>query len=102
MLPVPSAPRPPPSVNQPATDFLDPALILQHPGFYYEAAACCSVRRKETFQAALDAETDAQSVSSQQSSRKMVQTMAYPGTDAPASRSLSSLSSQKLAQPAGM
>lgn len=63
VLPIPSAPRAPPKANQPATDFLDPALVLQHPGFYYEAAACCSVRRKETYQAALEAETDAQNVS---------------------------------------
>lgn len=63
VIPPPSGSRPPPSLNQPASDFLNPALILQHPGFYYEAAACCSVKRKETYQAALEAETDAANVS---------------------------------------
>lgn len=44
-------------------DFLNPSLVLQHTGWYWYASARCSVRRKETFQAALAAEEQAEEVS---------------------------------------
>jgi hypothetical protein len=49
----------PSSLNAAHDQLLQPSTVLQHPGFYYYSAACCTEKRKETFRIAMEAETDA-------------------------------------------
>lgn len=53
--------QPPPAVSShhSLSSVLNPATVLQHPGFYYYEAARCTLRRRECFQKALDEEKDA-------------------------------------------
>ncbi|EUC61804.1 glutathione transferase omega-1 [Rhizoctonia solani AG-3 Rhs1AP] len=52
-----SQPTPGAGVNAALSSGLNPALVLQHPGFYYYIAAGCSHERLVRFKAVLEAET---------------------------------------------
>ncbi|KAH7329744.1 Foie gras liver health family 1-domain-containing protein [Rhizoctonia solani] len=52
-----SQPTPGAGVNAALSSGLNPALVLQHPGFYYYIAAGCSYERLARFKTVLEAET---------------------------------------------